>query len=112
MSSPKQQVKDTTEATYGHMRMNLVRDRHLIWKGLRKNYAIWPLLVFAFGCAPSMIIYMTVHKIRNPDTIWSTTNPEPWNGWQNKREKLISFVDFDYKNYSTGRPDFEEKKEK
>ncbi|CAG2163832.1 unnamed protein product [Oppiella nova] len=108
---PGKQITGAKEEVYGHMRMSWARDKGRLFYGLRKNYSIWPLLVFAFGCAPSFIVYMAFHKGRNPDTIWTNKNTEPWNDWSNKREKLLTFVDFDYKNYKTGRPDFEYKKD-
>ena len=96
--------------TYGHMRFSVFgRDRSRILSQLKKNYSIWPLLVFAFGFAPGMIVFMTFHKGKNPDTIWTSKNPEPWNEWKNKREKLLTFVDFDYKNYKTDRPEIDDK---
>ena len=74
---------------------------------MKKNYAIWPLLFVAFGFAPSMIIFMAIHKGTNPDTIWTNKNPEPWNNWKNRREKLLQFVDIDVKNYKIDKPEFD-----
>jgi hypothetical protein len=97
------------ESPYAHMRMTFKRDGPRLLTQLRKNYCVWPVLFFAFGFAPSMVVFMMFHKGTNPDTIWSRNNLEPWNLYQNRREKLVSFVDFDYKNYKPERPIFDYK---
>ncbi|CAG2115158.1 unnamed protein product [Medioppia subpectinata] len=76
-----------------------------IWTSLKKNYGVWPVVVFAFGLAPVFVIVQSIHSLRGPDSRFSK-DFEPWHKFDNKKFKFIS--NEDYQNYVHPRPRFEE----
>ena len=70
---------------------------------IKKNYSIWPLVIFAFGVGPAFIAYATYHQMTGPEARFGT-NFEPWHHFANKKFKLLSSVD--HQNYEHPRPKF------
>ncbi|KAI1280492.1 Cytochrome c oxidase subunit NDUFA4 [Halotydeus destructor] len=63
--------------------------------GLKKNYAIVPLLITVGAGALWCGYYCWRLAVKSPEAMWNKRgNPEPWNDYQNKQYKFYSTVDF------------------
>ena len=82
-----------------------------IMTSLKKNYGVWPVIGFAFGFAPLLVVVQSWHQLRGPDARFGK-DFEPWQRFENKKFKFISMGAEDYEKYKHPRPRFEESEDK
>jgi len=78
-------------------------------KGLRKNYALIPLLGIVGAGGVWCAYYCWRLAVKSPEVMWQRrSNPEPWNEYDKKQYKMYSSVDVS--KYEHPRPRYEEEK--
>ncbi|RWS20163.1 hypothetical protein B4U80_01183 [Leptotrombidium deliense] len=74
-------------------------------KGLRKNYAVIPVVIATAIGAGAASFYIFRLAFRNPDVSWRrNANPEPWQEYEKKQYKFYSQIDHD--KLESPRPKF------
>ena len=75
-----------------------------LWSLLKKNPRYWGNIGAVFLVVPTMATVSAYHHLNAPDVIFSRSNPEPWQRFDNKKYQFVSGVD--HQTYVHPRPRF------